>query len=99
MSLLNQEISIIIPCFHSSEAIKNLLVTIPKKHEVVLVDNSQDEDLEKIANSHNCNLVVNKENLGCPTAWNIGAQNASKDFFLFSNPDTLFFPNTAEKLL
>ena len=99
MYQLSQEISIIIPCFHSSEAIKNLLITIPKKHEVVLVDNSQDEELKEIANNYDCNLVVNKENLGCPTAWNIGAKNATKNFFLFSNPDTLFLPNTVEELM
>jgi len=99
MSSSSQEISIIIPCFHSSEAIKNLLITIPKKHEVILVDNSQDELLREIADNYNCNLIINKENLGCPTAWNIGAKNASKNFFLFSNPDTLFLPKTIEELM
>tara|TARA_B100001093_G_scaffold240730_1_gene230488 strand:- start:3536 stop:4387 length:852 start_codon:yes stop_codon:yes gene_type:complete len=98
MSILSQEISVIVPCYYSVDAVKNLLTTIPKKHEVILVDNSRDEALKEIANIYDCKLLVNKENLGCPTAWNIGAKNATKNFFLFSNPDTLFLPNTVEEL-
>ena len=51
MSLLKESISFVIVCYKSSEALKLLLLSIPKEIEVILVDNSQDEETRKIADA------------------------------------------------
>ena len=76
MSLLKESISFVIVCYKSSEALKLLLLSIPKEIEVILVDNSQDEETRKIADAYDCILIQNKENIGYGSACNLGAIKA-----------------------
>ena len=99
MSLLKESISFVIVCYKSSEALKLLLLSIPKEIEVILVDNSQDEETRKIADAYDCILIQNKENIGYGSACNLGAIKATGNYLFFVNPDSEIQPNALEELI
>ena len=99
MSLLKESISFVIVCYKSSEALKLLLLSIPKEIEVILVDNSQDEETRKIADAYDCILIQNKENIGYGSACNLGATKATGNYLFFVNPDSEIQPNALEELI
>ena len=99
MSLLKESISFVIVCYKSSEALKLLLLSVPKEIEVILVDNSQDEETIKIADAYDCILIQNKENIGYGSACNLGAIKATGNYLFFVNPDSEIQPNALEELI
>ena len=99
MSLLRENISFVVVCYKSSLALKSLLLSIPKESEVILVDNSKDQETKEIANSYDCVLIQNKENIGYGSACNLGAEKASGSHLLFINPDSELKPGTIDELI
>ena len=99
MSLFKESISFVVVCFKSSEALKSLLLSVPKEIEVILVDNSQDEETREIAKAYDCLLLQNKKNIGFGAACNLGALKATGDYLLFANPDSEILPNALEELI
>ena len=99
MSLFKESISFVVVCFKSSEALKSLLLSVPKEIEVILVDNSQDEETREIAKAYDCLLLQNKKNIGFGAACNLGASKATGDYLLFVNPDSEILPNALEELI
>ena len=59
--------------------------------EIIVVDNfSKDDSVEHIkSNFPSVHLIQNKSNLGFGTANNIAAKQATGDYILFLNPDTI----------
>ena len=49
-------ISFIVPCYESSNALKTLLLSIPKEHEVILVNNSQEKEIKNVASNYDCKI-------------------------------------------
>lgn len=99
MEINRASISFIIVCYQSSIALKTLLITIPKEHEVILVDNSQDIKTEEIANTYDCILIKNEKNFGFGSASNIGAKVANGNFLFFINPDASLNSDSIKELL
>lgn len=99
MSLLRENISFVVVCYKSSLALKSLLLSIPKESEVILVDNSKDQETKEIAISYDCILIENKENIGYGSACNLGAEKASGSYLLFINPDSELNPETLDELI
>jgi GT2 family glycosyltransferase len=99
MSLLSENISFVVVCYKSSLALKSLLLSIPKESEVILVDNSKDQETKEIAISYDCVLIENKENIGYGSACNLGAEKASGSYLLFINPDSELNPETLDELI
>lgn len=96
--------SIIIVNFNGGElldrCISSILKTITKEFEIILVDNSSED------NSHlrckkkfpEISLIENKKNLGFCEGNNIGIQHSKGEFLVFLNPDTEVEPNWLEEL-
>ncbi len=67
--------------------------------EVVIVNNSSEEDLSNIVNKFEVRLLMN-ENKGFSQANNLGAEHANGEYLFFLNPDTIiqndFLGNTIE---
>ena len=59
--------------------------------EIIVIDNfSKDDSVEHIkSNFPSVHLIQNKSNLGFGTANNIAAKQATGDYILFLNPDTI----------
>tara|TARA_B110000014_G_C20125228_1_gene598769 strand:- start:874 stop:1920 length:1047 start_codon:yes stop_codon:yes gene_type:complete len=66
-----------------------------KDFEVILVDNASEDDTYKICkeNHPEINLIINQENLGYCGGNNVGIKNATGEFIIILNPDTLVDPN------
>ena len=75
------------------------MLSVPKEIEVILVDNSQDEETREIAKAYDCLLLQNKKNIGFGAACNFGASKATGDYLLFVNPDSEILPNSLEELI
>ena len=99
MSLFKESISFVVVCFKSSEALKSLLLSVPKEIEVILVDNSQDEETREIAKAYDCLLLQNKKNIGFGAFFAFHLLNNVENYLLFINPDSEIQPNALEELV
>ena len=72
-----------------------------KDFEVILVDNASEDDTYKICkeNHPEINLIINQENLGYCGGNNVGIKNATGEFIIILNPDTLVDPNWINEFL
>ena len=84
---------------HALESINKALKNIP--HEIIVVDNASVDGSVQAVSKHfpNVNLVANDKNIGFSAANNIGIKNASGEFVVLINPDTLVQEDTFLKLL
>jgi GT2 family glycosyltransferase len=84
-----KDITLILVTYRSEKLIiKNLEVL--KKFPVVIIDNSNSDELEKIIFDYgNIDLIKSSKNLGYGAANNLGISNASTPFILIINPDIL----------
>ena len=98
-------VSIIILNYNSGEYLENCVKSVfaskYKNYEVILVDNCSTD------NSHNkckemfskIKLIENEENLGYCEGNNVGIRNASGEYLLILNPDTIVEVDFIEKFL
>ena len=84
-----KDITLILVTYRSEKLIiKNLEVL--KKFPVVIIDNSNSDELEKIIFDYgNIDLIKSSKNLGYGAANNLGISKASTPFILIINPDIL----------
>ncbi len=89
MSITRQNLSVIIVSYKSEYVIENCINSIDSEIEIMVVDNSGDNQLkEKIENKYkNVKFILSKENLGMGAGNNLGIKNTNKDFVLILNPD------------
>ena len=89
MSITRQNLSVIIVSYKSEYVIENCINSIDSEIEIMVIDNSGDDQLkEKIENKYkNVKCILSKENLGMGAGNNLGIENANKDFVLILNPD------------
>ena len=92
------DLTIIIVCYNSSPFIAELLTSAPKNVAVVLVNNSQDDCLDRFV-SDQVQVIRLNENVGFGVACNIGAITTDTRYLLFLNPDTRLQPGTADALM
>lgn len=102
-SKLKHKISIITPCYNSSdfilETIKSVLNQTYTHWEWWIVDdNSSDDSVEKIRQNPDprINLIALDENVGAAEARNIGIKNATGRFITFLDSDDVWLPHFLE---
>lgn len=100
------DLSIAIASYNTLEYTRQCLESIYKNthaivFEVIVIDNnSQDGSQDMIkAEFPKVNLVCNSENLGIPTATNIGISLSSGRYFITMNSDIIVTPGSLEKLV
>ncbi len=98
-------VSIIVLNYNAGKLLQNCVESIfssnYKNFEVIIVDNCSTD------NSHNeckkrfdkIRLIKNSQNLGYCEGNNVGIRNASGEYLLILNPDTIVEPNLIEKFL
>lgn len=93
------DLTIIIVTYRSEKLIiKNL--DILKKFKVVIIDNSNSSELEKIVNNFgNIHFIKSPKNLGYGRAANLGVRHANTTFVLTVNPDLILNENSIKNLL
>jgi GT2 family glycosyltransferase len=101
------DLSIIIVCYKGLERLNKCLESLSSfsgkiiKIEVIVVDNnSSDETIHEIEERFSkFRFIKNEINGGFANGCNLGAKNASGEFLLFLNPDTVASESEIEKLL
>ena len=93
-------LSIIIPSYKSNKKILKHLKDLPKNIKVIIIENSQDEELkEKIKKKYKNVKVILQKNIGYGNAINLGSLFVKTKFFFVMNPDTVIYKNTLKLLL
>jgi GT2 family glycosyltransferase len=83
-------ITVIIPTYNRLELTQNCLASIQRHDpidEIIIVDNGSEDGTAKIA------TIANADNLGFAAACNQGAAEATSDYLIFLNNDTIVHPN------
>lgn len=93
------DVDIVIVAFNSQHVIGELLATLPKGGNIIVVDNASIDRMDKTVNEGSVRCVRSESNLGFGKASNLGASLGSGKFILFVNPDTVFPPNAFEMML
>ena len=95
------DVTVLIVTFKSVESIHRCINLIPKKYNILVIENSSDnifkDDLEKKYSNVKC--ILAGENLGFGKASNIGLNLIKSKYTFLINPDTLFTFNTVEQLI
>lgn len=94
-------VTIVTVCYNSLAVLPTMLQSVPAGTPVVLVDNASadTEALEKLAQDHGAELLLNSENLGFGPACNQGAARAETEYLLFLNPDAALQPGALDALI
>ena len=89
MTSIYKDITLIIVTYRSEKLIKKNL-DILKKFSIIIVDNSNSNELEKIIfNYKNIDFIKSSKNLGYGVANNLAISRARTPFILILNPDIL----------
>jgi len=101
MSITRQNLSVIIVSYKSDYVIENCINSIHSEIEIVVVDNSNNDQLkEKIETKYkNVKYILSKENLGMGAGNNLGIKNVNKDFVLILNPDITLEKSSIDEMI
>ena len=101
MSISRQNLSVVIVSYISEEVIHKCIESIPKDINILVVDNSGNEDFKlSIEEKYiNAKCILSLENLGMGAGNNLGLKHSTTDFALILNPDVVLENNTIEELI
>ena len=101
MSISRQNLSVVIVSYMSDEVIHECIKSIPKDINIVVVDNSGDQNFKsKIEyNYNNAKCILSSENLGMGAGNNLGLKHCNTDYALILNPDVILEKNTIDELI
>tara|TARA_Y100000590_G_scaffold3864_1_gene5117 strand:- start:447 stop:1292 length:846 start_codon:yes stop_codon:yes gene_type:complete len=96
-----QDITIVITSFKSDERLRNCLRSINRQCNVIIVENSKNQDIkEKIEKEFsNVKLILTGENLGYGKANNLGLKYVKTKYALILNPDTTLLDTSLENFI
>ena len=81
-------LSVVIIAFKSSHLLEKLILSIPKNYEIIIIENSLDENLKKSFEKYeNVKVFIPKENLGYAKSFNLGIEISKNNFTCFLSPD------------
>jgi len=94
----DQDITVIITSFHSGEKIFNCIESINKDVKIIVIENSNDQELkEKIQSKYkNVDCILSKENLGYGAGNNLGLSKVLTNYALIVNPDVTLEKDTID---
>ena len=94
----DQDITVIITSFHSGEKIFNCIESINKDVKIIVVENSNDQELkEKIQSKYkNVDCILSKQNLGYGAGNNLGLSKVLTNYALIVNPDVTLENDTID---
>ena len=93
-------LTIIIPTFYPGKIIKKCFASLPKSSEIIIVDNGNDSELEKIIKSSNLKIKHFKiGDVGLPKSFNFGVSKSKNENILITQPDVYFEKNSIKNLI
>ena len=96
----SNKITILIISYRSLEKLKSCIKTIGSNKEIIVIENSDNQQLKKsIESEHqNCKVVLNNSNLGYAKASNIGFKLIKTEYALLLNTDIIIYENQIEEM-
>ena len=93
--MIYQDITVIIASFYSRDKIFNCINSISKDVKIIVVENSNDENLknEIYSKYKNIECILSKENLGYGSANNLALSKTNTSYALIINPDVVLSDN------
>ncbi len=91
-------VGFVIVTFNSASVLRDCLASIPKGHEVIVVDNASRDNSLEIAKSFGAQIISNSANLGFGSACNQGAKLLSTSHVFFLNPDAVLTDNALAQI-
>ena len=91
----NQNITVVIASFYSSEKIIECLNSIDQNIKVIVIENSNDQNLKKkiVSDYKNVEVILSESNLGYGCANNLGLLKVKTNYALIINPDVILKKN------
>ena len=105
MSTVEQNLSVIIPCFNEEKTIKELVQRVlaqPQVFEVIIIDDcSTDQSSSKIASIPDARIVLhkNEKNLGKGASIWRGMKLAKAEYLVIQDADLEYSPEEYQRLL
>jgi len=101
MSISRQNLSVVIVSYISEEVIHKCIESIPKDINILIVDNSGNEEFKLSIEKKYINVtcILSLENLGMGAGNNLGLKHSPTDFALILNPDVVLENNTIDELI
>ena len=101
MSITRQNLSVIIVIYKSEHVIENCINSIDSEIEIIVVDNSNNDQLKKKIETKykNVKCILSKENLGMGAGNNLGIKSVNKDFVLILNPDVILEKSSIDEII
>ncbi len=94
------KLTIIIPTFYPGKIIKKCLASLPKNSDIIIVDNGNDLELEKIIKFSNLKIKHFKlGDVGLSKSFNFGVSKSKNENILITQPDVFFEKNSIENLI
>ena len=97
----SKELTVVIVTFKSEVKIFECLRSISDQADIIVVENSKNQELKKELESKFSNLrcILSGENLGYAAANNIGLRQVKTKYALVLNPDTILDENAIQRFL
>ena len=97
----SKELTVVIVTLKSEPKIFDCLKSITNVTEIIVVENSNNDDFKKKLENEYSNLkcILTGENLGYAAANNIGLKNVKTKYALVLNPDTILDENAIQRFL
>ena len=94
------KLSIIIPTFYPGKIIKKCFASLPKNSEIIIVDNGNDTELEKIIEVSNLKIKHFKiGDVGLSKSFNFGVSKSKNEHILITQPDVYFEKESIKNLI
>ena len=101
MTISRQNLSIVVVTFKSENVIHNCIQSIPGDINILIVDNSNDnnfkENIEKTYQNVQC--ILAPSNLGMGSANNLALKKIKTDYAFIINPDVTLEKNTIDEII
>jgi N-acetylglucosaminyl-diphospho-decaprenol L-rhamnosyltransferase len=94
------ELTIIIPTFYPGTIINKCIDSLPLHSDLIIVDNGEDKELERIINEKKNNIRHFKiGDLGLPKSFNYAVKQAYNENILITQPDVTFEKDSIKNLI
>ena len=94
------KLTIVIPTFYPGKIIKKCLASLPLNSEIIIIDNGEDPELEKIIKLQKNKIKYYKVgDVGLPKSFNIALKKSKNENILITQPDVCFEKDSITNLI